>query len=110
MDRVACLCVVLVVVIGVLAGWLAGSSRAMALGWSVQPIANPPGLGGWEPSRLSCASPRDCLAGGIATGPVGVVGHWNGANWSIEPLRVLGASGSGAPTPWVSCSRRRTRQ
>ena len=103
MDRVACRCGVFAVVIAVLAGWLAGPSRAVASGWSVEPMPNPPGLVDWGPTSVSCAAPRDCIADGIASGPVGAVAHWNGANWSIEPLEVLAGTGSGALTPWVSC-------
>jgi hypothetical protein len=84
--------------------WLAGASGALASGWSIEPIANPPGYVGWGPGSVSCASPRDCIADGIATGPFGAVGHWDGVNWSIDqPLEALNASGSSALTPWVSC-------
>jgi hypothetical protein len=75
-----------------------GRNNCGAVGWSIQPIA--PGAAGWGSSSVSCASPRDCLAGG----QVGGVGHWNGTNWSLDrELHVLAGSPDPYPSPWVSC-------
>jgi hypothetical protein len=83
MDRVACrVCGVFAVVV-VLAGCLAVAAEALASGWSIQQVTDAPDsaqVGRWEPLRVWCDSPSDCIAveQGIAAE------HWNDAAWSLD--------------------------
>ena len=97
-------CAVVVCATGALC--LAGASKALAGGWSVQPTPNLPGAPNGQLMRVSCASPTACTAVGIyAAGPAvpTVVERWNGTRWSIQPTPKPSRMGSIGLTG-VSCA------
>lgn len=65
--------------------------------WSVQPaLPEPSGALGIGMHGVSCVSPTDCTGVGESYTPrfqqSTLAEHWNGQQWSIEPMPALGAS------------------
>ena len=66
--------------------------------WSVQPpLPEPAGASGIGIRAVSCVSPSDCTAVGVAalnnfTQQTTLAEHWDGQGWSIEPTPALGTS------------------
>lgn len=65
--------------------------------WSVQPpLPQPAGALGITMPGVSCVSPTDCTGVGTSYTPRFVdstlAEHWNGQQWSIEPMPALGKS------------------
>jgi hypothetical protein len=85
-DRVVCLCGAFAVVVGLLAGWQAATSRALASGVvdrADRESAGSAGQLGADNCVVRFAARR------IALGEAGVAEHWNGVNWPIDqPLHV----------------------
>jgi hypothetical protein len=77
--------------------------------WSVQPpLPEPAGAAGIGIQAVSCVSPADCTAVGVAalnhfTQQTTLAEHWDGHGWSIEPMPALGSSNEPILTS-VSCT------
>jgi hypothetical protein len=77
--------------------------------WTVQPpLPEPAGAAAIGISAVSCVSPSDCTAVGVAaldnfTKQTTLAEHWDGKGWSIEPAPALGTSDQPALTS-VSCA------
>jgi hypothetical protein len=77
--------------------------------WAVQPpLPQPAGAAGIGIEAVSCVSPSDCTAVGVAalnnfTKQTTLAEHWDGHRWTIEPMPALGSSDQPVLTS-VSCS------
>jgi hypothetical protein len=77
--------------------------------WAVQPpLPEPAGAAGIGIQAVSCVSPSDCTAVGVAaldnfTRQTTLAEHWDGHGWSIEPMPALGSSNQPILTS-VSCA------
>jgi hypothetical protein len=77
--------------------------------WAVQPpLPEPAGAAGIGIQAVSCVSPSDCTAVGVAalnhfTQQATLAEHWDGHGWTIEPMPALGSSNEPVLTS-VSCA------
>jgi hypothetical protein len=71
-----------------LAVWLAGTSTALASGWTIQPTPNPTGVSASALKAVSCPAATSCIGVGDTndiSGPIGPLAEqWNGTAWSIH--------------------------
>jgi hypothetical protein len=75
--------------------------------WTATSLPEPSGATAGELLGISCVSARACEAAGDATGKAGnsvmVAEVWDGAKWSLQPVRAPSGS-TGAALTGVSCS------